>query len=66
MGPRVFVPATFGAKIEKYAVVKYSPAVVVPRATCTFLPVELVALPPARLPVSKVATSGAVVISPSR
>ena len=55
-----------GAKIEKYAVVRYRPAVAEPRAACRSRLVELVLRPPAIVPVITVAIKGAVVIKPRR
>ena len=53
-----------GANTAKYAVVKYSAAVVEPKATCRSRVLELVCLPPAPNPVMMVATKGPAVISP--
>jgi len=43
----------------------YKPAVVAPSAACKSRFVELVLLPPAKLPVTTVATNGTVVIKPN-
>jgi hypothetical protein len=66
MGPRVVVPGTLGAKIEKYAVVKYIPAVTDPSAACSSRPEALLFRPAAPFDVMMVASNGAAVINPSR
>jgi hypothetical protein len=55
-----------GARMAKYAVVKYRSPVAAPRAKCAQRSLELVLLPPAPNPVATVTIMGTAVIKPSR